>query len=129
MLEGDLLDKLEQLARILRKSSKPFAGIQASSNLLCHVLLLNNWQLVLTGDFFQLPPVTRGVVKFAFQAECWETCIEKKFNLTRVFRQKDQDFVSMLNEMRLGKLSQKSIQVFSSRYRPLPADGIEPTEL
>lgn len=86
-------------------------------------------QLVLTGDFFQLPPVTRGAVTFAFNARCWQTCMEKTFNLTRVFRQKDQDFVDMLNEMRFGRLSPKSIQAFAARSRPLPVDGIEPTEL
>jgi ATP-dependent DNA helicase PIF1 len=51
------------------------------------------------------------------------------FNLTRVFRQKDQEFVDMLNEMRFGHLSQKSVAVFSARSGPLPDDGIAPTEL
>jgi ATP-dependent DNA helicase PIF1 len=86
-------------------------------------------QLILTGDFFQLPPVAKGAVKFAFQAATWKECIDHTFNLTRVFRQKDQGFVDMLNEMRFGRLSQKSIQAFMGRSRPLPNDGIDPTEL
>jgi ATP-dependent DNA helicase PIF1 len=55
--------------------------------------------------------------------------MDRTFNLTRVFRQKDQGFVDMLNEMRFGRLSQKSIGVFSARCTPLPDDGIAPTEL
>jgi ATP-dependent DNA helicase PIF1 len=75
MVEGDLFDKLERIACILRKSNKPFGGIQ----------------LVVTGDFFQLPPIMKaGQVKFAFEAQKWGECIHRTFNLTKVFRQKDQ---------------------------------------
>jgi ATP-dependent DNA helicase PIF1 len=55
--------------------------------------------------------------------------MEKTYNLTKVFRQKDQGFVDMLNEMRFGRLSQNAIQAFTACSRPLPGDGIEPTEL
>ena len=75
MVEGDLFDKLACIACIMRKNSKPFGGIQ----------------LIVTGDFFQLPPVTKGgQVKFAFEAQQWSECIQRTFNLTKVFRQKDQ---------------------------------------
>jgi hypothetical protein len=46
---------------------------------------------VVCGDFFQLPPVTRGgEPTFAFEGQMWGDCVERTFNLTRVFRQKDQ---------------------------------------
>jgi ATP-dependent DNA helicase PIF1 len=75
MLDGDLFDKLEHIARRFRKKpDKPFGGIQ----------------LIMTGDFFQLPPVTKvGPVKFAFEAKMWTECIQSTVNLTKVFRQKD----------------------------------------
>ncbi len=41
MISGDLFDTLNQLGKRLRNNPKPFGGIQ----------------LVLVGDFFQLPPV------------------------------------------------------------------------
>ena len=41
MVDGAMFDKLEALGRLLRKDERPFGGIQ----------------LVITGDFFQLPPV------------------------------------------------------------------------
>lgn len=49
-------------------------------------------QLVVTGDFFQLPPVSKGnrQMKFAFEAQTWNQVIERKLMLTKVFRQKDQ---------------------------------------
>ncbi|CDR99144.1 related to PIF1-DNA helicase involved in mitochondrial DNA repair and telomere length control [Sporisorium scitamineum] len=116
MVDPALLDKLEEIARLIRKKpDKPFGGIQ----------------LVITGDFFQLPPVNPGsTVTFAFDAQCWNGVVQHKVNLTQVFRQKDESFVTMLNEMRFGRLSQKTIDAFKKLERvPRYDDDIVPTEL
>ncbi|CAO1637552.1 unnamed protein product [Sympodiomycopsis kandeliae] len=115
MVEPDLLDKLEKAACMLRKSSKPFGGMQ----------------VIITGDFFQLPPVMKNAAtKFAFEAEMWDRVMEYKVNLTQVFRQKDQTFVRMLNEMRHGKLSQDSIERFMKLSRtPQFDENVVPTNL
>ena len=75
MVDGDLFDKLEALSRAIRSNGRPFGGIQ----------------LVITGDFFQLPPVPDygRVSKFSFDASTWNTSIEHTIGLTQVFRQKD----------------------------------------
>lgn len=76
MVDGDLFDKLSQIARILRNNGRAFGGIQ----------------VVITGDFFQLPPVPDGgkkEAKFAFDAATWNTSIDHTIGLTQVFRQKD----------------------------------------
>ena len=75
MVDGELFDKLERIARMIRGNGRPFGGIQ----------------LVVTGDFFQLPPVPDygKVAKFAFEAGTWGTSIEHTIGLTQVFRQKD----------------------------------------
>jgi len=75
MVDGDLFDKLESIARSIRNNGRPFGGIQ----------------LVITGDFFQLPPVPDygRVAKFSFDAATWNTSIEHTIGLTQVFRQKD----------------------------------------
>ncbi|KAI5448920.1 hypothetical protein NCC49_005771 [Naganishia albida] len=117
MIDGRFWDKLEQLGRLIRSSNKPFGGIQ----------------LVLCGDFFQLPPVPdrhdRTSV-FAFQAKTWNKCIPKVFALTQVFRQKAGSFVQMLNEARMGTLSSASARKFAMLARPVTYnDGIEATEL
>ncbi|SJX62951.1 related to PIF1-DNA helicase involved in mitochondrial DNA repair and telomere length control [Sporisorium reilianum f. sp. reilianum] len=116
MVDPALFDKLEEIARLIRKRpDRPFGGIQ----------------VVITGDFFQLPPVNPGgSMTFAFDAQCWDKVVQHKVNLTQVFRQKDESFVTMLNEMRFGKLSQKTIDAFRKLERvPRYDDDIVPTEL
>lgn len=116
MIDGDLFDKLEAIARSLRNNGRPFGGIQ----------------LVITGDFFQLPPVPEKnkVAKFAFDANTWNTVIEHTIGLTHIFRQKDPVFAGMLNEMREGRLSQNSIDAFKKLNRPLDSEsGLDATEL
>lgn len=116
MVDGELFDKLEGVARSIRNNGRPFGGIQ----------------LVITGDFFQLPPVPDSgkIAKFSFDAATWNTSIEHTIGLTQVFRQKDPVFANMLNEMRLGRLTSQSIEVFRSLDRPLSSDNqIAATEL
>jgi ATP-dependent DNA helicase PIF1 len=119
MVDGELFDKLEHIARTLRNNGRPFGGIQ----------------LIITGDFFQLPPVPDSgkIAKFAFDAATWNTVIEHTIGLHHIFRQKDPVFANMLNEMREGRLSSASIAAFSKLDRPLPhveaLKDIEATEL
>ncbi|KAF7309033.1 ATP-dependent DNA helicase PIF1 [Mycena kentingensis (nom. inval.)] len=114
MLDGDLFDKLSRIAGMLKRSTAAFGGIQ----------------LVVTGDFFQLPPVSKSNVKFAFEAVLWKEVIPHTFNLTQVFRQSDQEFIDMLNEMRFGALTARSIAKFKSLSREIHyEDGLGPTEL
>ena len=116
MVDGDLFDKLEEIARKIRNNGRPFGGIQ----------------LVITGDFFQLPPVpdNNKEAKFAFSAATWDTSIQHTILLSHVFRQKDPEFAAMLNEMRLGKLSPPTIDSFKALSRPLDFnDSLEATEL
>ncbi|RFU24339.1 hypothetical protein B7463_g12002, partial [Scytalidium lignicola] len=119
MVDGDLFDKLEGIARAMKNNGRPFGGIQ----------------LVITGDFFQLPPVpdfdrkSQGV-KFAFDASTWATSVHHTIGLTEVFRQKDPVFANMLNEMRLGKISDETIRAFRKLNRKLDFnDALEATEL
>lgn len=89
-------------------------------------------KIIVTGDFFQLPPVTKDNKSptFAFEAETWKDTISASVNLSQVFRQKDQTFVTMLNEMRFGKMTPDSVRKFASLSRQIKYDdGIEPTEL
>jgi ATP-dependent DNA helicase PIF1 len=116
MVDGDLFDKLEAIARQIRNNGRPFGGIQ----------------LVITGDFFQLPPVPDSgkIAKFAFDAATWSTSIEYTIGLHHVFRQKDPIFANMLNEMREGRMSAESIKTFHTLSRPLESESsIDATEL
>lgn len=55
MVDADFFDKMESVARAIRKNRQPFGGIQ----------------LILCGDFLQLPPVTkdRSSRKYCFQVK------------------------------------------------------------
>ena len=81
MVEGDLFDKFCKIGQTIRKDKRPFGGIQ----------------VIVTGDFFQLPPVTKEgqQPKFCFDAATWPETISEQVNLTKVFRQKDQRKLSI----------------------------------
>ncbi|XP_050457326.1 ATP-dependent DNA helicase PIF1 [Cataglyphis hispanica] len=91
MVDGEFFDKIEAVARHIRRTEKPFGGIQ----------------LILCGDFFQLPPVCKinNGAKFCFQSEAWQRCVHFNFELRTVHRQKDEAFVKVLNSIRIGRVT------------------------
>jgi ATP-dependent DNA helicase PIF1 len=105
MLHGALFDKLERIACEIRHNSAPFGGIQ----------------LVLCGDFFQLPPVMRGrsdgFVDFCFLSKAWKRCVTVEIEMNTVYRQTDADMVRILNELRVGHCSPSTIQLFRDLLR------------
>lgn len=136
MIDGVFFDKLEELARRVRETNLPFGGIQ----------------LIICGDFFQLPPVPdssfngKMPVKFAFDAYSWSRCVPRVFSLSKVFRQKEggmrrsrltnpyshtlADLISVLNMLRIGTVDAFGTAIFNSLDREMKyADGIKPTEL
>ncbi|KND92126.1 ATP-dependent DNA helicase PIF1 [Tolypocladium ophioglossoides CBS 100239] len=118
MVDGELFDKLSHIGRVIRNNGRPWGGIQ----------------LVITGDFFQLPPVPdhdkKRESQFAFDAATWSTSIDHTIGLTQVFRQRDPEFARMLNEMRLGKISPGTVDAFRALSRPLKFDdGVDSAEL
>lgn len=114
MLDGRILDKIEMVARRVRQNDQPFGGIQ----------------LVLTGDFFQLPPVSKDGVVFSFESQTWKNCIQRTILLTQVFRQRDDNLVDMLNTIRSGEPTPELVSNIAKLNREVHySDGIEPTEL
>ncbi|KAK3809161.1 MAG: hypothetical protein J3Q66DRAFT_66979 [Benniella sp.] len=69
--------------------------------------------------------------KLCFDAKTWNQCIQYTLQLTEVFRQRDPEFIKMLTEMRHGKLSEETCQIFQQLERTpeYPDDGIKATEL
>lgn len=94
MVSYEFFEILEEIARLIRKKSAVFGGIQ----------------VILCGDFLQIPPVSRKseVTKFCFESSKWTSCISKTFYLKKSFRQADDIFANMLNEIRLGMVSEKT---------------------
>ena len=100
MLTPELLEKLNEVAQLMRKSKAVFGGLQ----------------VILVGDFFQLPPVYReGETKFAFESPIWNELTMTTIELTEIVRQDDPVFHEVLKEARVGNLSTKSIEVLKTR--------------
>lgn len=112
MVSAEMFERMEEFCRLLRKSSsrdnvttkkrsRVFGGIQ----------------LVLCGDFLQLPPVVtkkNTEVRFCFEASCWQKCIKKEVELHTIFRQNDPLFIKMLNEIRIGHCSRETEQIMAA---------------
>ncbi|EDL26102.1 expressed sequence AI449441, isoform CRA_c [Mus musculus] len=116
MVEADFFDKLEAVARAVRQQKKPFGGIQ----------------LIICGDFLQLPPVTKGSQQpqFCFQAKSWRRCVPVILELTEVWRQADQTFISLLQAVRLGRCSDEvTRQLRATAAHKVGRDGIVATRL
>lgn len=96
MMNAPLFELLEEVARLVRENEKPFGGIQ----------------VVLLGDFYQLPPVgkTEQEQKFCFESPVWTNVIEKTVILREIMRQKDPIFQKILQEVRLGNLLWKLLK-------------------
>jgi len=102
MLHHFRLDLIEWICRQMKRSEKPFGGMQ----------------IILCGDFFQLPPVTRGESpesEFAYKAEAW---LYSKFTicyLEEQHRQKDKEYLAILNEIRKSRVTNKTVALLKSR--------------
>jgi len=99
MMDVDLFEKLDEIGRVIRKNLRPFGGIQ----------------LIFVGDFFQLPPVDKGISKFIFESDLWTKIGFKVIELNTVIRQKDPVFHKILNEARFGILSNESYNILKER--------------
>lgn len=113
MLTLELFEKLELIARKVRRNEKPFGGIQ----------------LILSGDFFQLPPIDSKL--FCFESNIWNTVIKKTFYFEIIMRQTDNKFQSVLNKIRVGNIDSEVKEVLNSCLnKDLTNElGIEPTIL
>ena len=117
MLDGDFFSKLDQLAKAVRCNGQPFGGLQ----------------LLLCGDFFQLPPVG-STFSFAFDSPAWEQIGVRTIELRTVVRQGgDQRFIKVLTNLRIGMCSPEDAAVLAACHgkwdRGVPADGIVPTRI
>lgn len=84
MMESSIFDKLEILAKKIRKNNERFGGIQ----------------VILSGDFLQLPPVKSTT--FSFEAISWDIVIDKVFYFDKIIRQNDERLQEVLNNIRIG---------------------------
>lgn len=116
MLHDYRLDMVDEAARKVRKDDRPFGGIQ----------------VILCGDFFQLPPVNRREDtrqgSFVVNAEVWEEFDPVVCYLTEQHRQNDDAYLEILNAMRSGDVRRRHAELLLERVgAPLGIDEV--TEL
>ncbi len=102
MLEAGTLDLVETVCREIRNSSQPFGGLQ----------------VVLVGDFFQLPPISKygeAPAQFAFTSAAWAESLFDVCYLTEQHRQSDAALSSVLTGIRSGVIEDQTISHLQSR--------------
>jgi ATP-dependent DNA helicase PIF1 len=98
MLSLKLFNTLNEIGKSVRGNFKPFGGIQ----------------MIFSGDFFQLPPVgdrdDPDTQRFCFESEEWNSVFHRdnQIQLIKIFRQTDEIYYTILNQIREGKIKRKS---------------------
>lgn len=108
MVRADLLDSVDHALKINRRDDRPFGGVQ----------------MVLVGDFLQLPPIVRSdeeeiltnlgySTPFAFSAKCMSDNSAKIVELSKVHRQDNPEYIRLLGNLRSGNDLEATIQTFN----------------
>ena len=112
MLRSDLLDAMDYMMQSVRKKNTPFGGVQ----------------VLFIGDLLQLPPVIRDEEwrtlktyyrgKFFFHSHVVQQNPPLYIELSKIFRQTDDTFISVLNNLRNNQISQQDIQTLNKYVKP-----------
>ena len=112
MVRADLLDGIDQVMRRYKNRNKVFGGAQ----------------ILMIGDLQQLSPVVRPnewsllqqyyKTVYFFSSKAYQEANVVSIELKHIYRQKNEDFITILNEIRNDKLSVKSAEILNSRYNP-----------
>lgn len=115
MLHGARLDMVNEACKLLRENPAPFGGLQ----------------VILVGDLFQLPPVSRSseLADFAHTSAAWAELNPKICYLTEQHRQTGDRLLDVLEAMRAGELEDWHTETLQERLGQQPGDGLPVTRL
>ena len=112
MLRADVLDSIDSVLRYVRRNDRPFGGIQ----------------MLYIGDMFQLPPVVKDEEwsylrdyyqsLFFFHAKAVQRVPPVYLELKKIYRQREQFFVDLLNRVRNDELTQDDLLTLNRQYQP-----------
>lgn len=112
MLRADLLDAMDFMLQTVRKKKQPFGGVQ----------------VLFIGDLLQLPPVIRDEEwrtlqkyyngKFFFHSHAIQQNPPLYIELSKIFRQTDDAFISILNNLRNNRISSEDVQTLNQYVKP-----------
>ncbi len=114
MLGGNVLDMVDVVCRKVRQKAEPFGGLQ----------------VILVGDFFQLPPITRfgERIQYAFAARAWQEARFLTCYLDEQFRQEDEMFLGLLRSIRKNDVDEEHFTLLSEQT-DIAFENVEPTRL
>jgi len=117
MLHDFRLDMVDEICRLVRRKDEPFGGIQ----------------IVMSGDFYQLPPVNRGDSRgggFVVNSRVWKEMDPVILYLTNQYRQNEGDkLLEILTSMRENDIRRHHAEALLNRVDESLPDGVELTEL
>jgi len=120
MLSKKLFEALNAIGKEIRHNCRPFGGIQ----------------VIFSGDFYQLPPVGNAdepdTQRFCFESDEWNETFakENQIQLIKIFRQTDDIYSSILNQIREGVIKRKSNDILLNQVgRDCSQLEFEPTKL
>lgn len=112
MLRADLLDAIDFMMQSVRRNKQPFGGVQ----------------VLFIGDLLQLPPVVRDEEwrtlsryykgKFFFHSHVVQQYPPLYIELSKIFRQSDDTFISILNNLRNNQISQQDVHFLNEYVKP-----------
>jgi hypothetical protein len=112
MLRCDMLDAMDTILQYIRRKQKPFGGVQ----------------VLFIGDLHQLPPVVKDNEKelftdhykspFFFHAHVFQQLRPVFIELKKIYRQKEQSFIDLLNHVRNNNLTNDDYELLDSKYDP-----------
>lgn len=115
MLHGHRLDMVNEVCKLLRQNQEPFGGLQ----------------VVLVGDLFQLPPITRAGERldFVHTSAAWRQLRPRVCYLTEQHRQVGDGLLDLLTAMRRGDINELHEVMLQERLRERPLAGEIATKL
>ena len=112
MVRSDVLDAIDSVLRRFREHEKPFGGVQ----------------LLMIGDLQQLTPVVTPEdevilqryydTSYFFGSKALRSISYVTIELTHVYRQQDEEFITLLNNIREGQVSDTDLKRLNERFNP-----------
>lgn len=112
MMRADLLDAVDFMMQTVRRNTQPFGGVQ----------------VLFIGDLLQLPPVIRDEEwrtlknyyrgKFFFHSHVLQTYPPIYIELSKIYRQTDDAFISVLNNLRNNQITPQDISILNQYVKP-----------
>lgn len=115
MLHAHRLDIIDHVCQAFKKNTLPFGGLQ----------------IIMSGDFFQLPPISSGEdeAEFVYKSKVWSEMDLRVCYLDEQHRQNDKKMTKILKSFRDNKVSAEIVKMLAGRMKQKPRADVKPVRL